>query len=148
MGDSIATYLRRLIPSSLCLVFAYDSSRNELDCLRAFGAEAARARDSRIQLGQPISDWLRANRDAKINSPLFLNLKLADGDGGLAPFRSCLSVPFFVDGRLSGVFTMYSSEFDGFTEEHLRIVDGVSKELLQTTNKSAKLAIIGARQQA
>jgi putative nucleotidyltransferase with HDIG domain len=147
MGDSIATYLRRLIPSSLCLVFAYNSARNELDCVRAFGAEAARARDSRIQLGQPLSDWLRTNRDAKINSPLFLDWRLADEDGGVAPFRSCLSVPFFIDGRLSGVFTMYSSEFDGFTEEHLKIVDGVSKELLQTTNRSAKLATIGARQQ-
>src|SRR5215467_1552773 len=51
-GEAIATYLRRLIPSSLCVVFAYDSVSNALEPVRAYGDASEGLRGVRVQLKQ------------------------------------------------------------------------------------------------
>jgi len=130
-GDAIATYLRRLIPSSLCVVFAYDARQNGLESVRAYGDASSTAKGIRIPLGQQLEQWLDSNSGTKINSEQFLGKKLR-GDTVLASFASCLSVSFFVEGRFGGVFAMYSTNGQAFTQDHLLMAEGLGPESVQT----------------
>jgi len=127
------------------MVFAYDNARNEFVCVRAYGATATSVKGARLGLGQQLLDWLDTNSVAKINSQPFLE-EFDTAKATSLQFRSCLTVPLFADGRFSGVFAMYSTEREAFSQEHLRIVEGVSNESAEGLNGSAKVATLSARQ--
>jgi len=130
-GEAIATYVRRLIPSSLCVVFAYDSATNSLEVVRAYGEASDGMRGVRVQLKQQLDDWLAANQ-ATIDSKVFLNLKTAYGDIPM-PTSSCLSAPFFRDGHFIGVLVMYSSHRNAFDRDHMRVARGLAYEQVEVT---------------
>jgi putative nucleotidyltransferase with HDIG domain len=130
-GEAIATYLRRLIPSTLCVVFAYDPATNTLEAVRAYGEASDGVRGVRVQLKQQLDDWLAANQTT-VNSKLFLNLKTV-GESTPIPTSSCLSAPFFHNGSFIGVLVMYSSQTDAFDQDHIRVARGIAYERVEAT---------------
>jgi len=119
------------LPSSLCVVFAYDARQNGLESVRAYGDASSTAKGIRIPLGQQLDEWLDSNSGTKINSEQFLGKKLRD-ETIFASFASCLSVSFFVEGQFGGVLAMYSTEGQAFTQDHLRMAEGIGLESVQT----------------
>ena len=130
-GEAIATYVRRLIPSSLCVVFAYDSVSNTLEAVRAYGEASDAVRGVRVQLKQQLDEWLAANQTT-IDSKLFLNLRTANQNAGM-PTSSCLSAPFFHDGHFIGVLVMYSSQSNAFDQDHIRVARSIAYEPIEAT---------------
>jgi putative nucleotidyltransferase with HDIG domain len=136
-GEAIATYLRRLIPSALCIVFVYDVNRNVLESVRAYGETSSTARGLRISLEEQTNEWLETNRGARVNPKLLLDWS-SRWQKAESPFKSCLSVPFFKEGRLDGVLAMYSTEQEVFTQDHLSIAADIARDSLQTAVSRSK----------
>ena len=135
-GDVIAKHLRRLIPSSLCVFYLYDSSTDELEAKYALGEATPEVKGLRIALGQRLSGWVAANRQTIVNSDPTLDL--GEIARCVAPrLRSCLSTPLLSDDTLVGVLTLYSVTLDGFTEDHRRIVEGVARQIAHTFQSAA-----------
>jgi diguanylate cyclase (GGDEF)-like protein len=130
-SEIIARHLRRLIPLSLVAFFVYDTGKDELVADQAVGEGAAMIRGLRISLGQRLSGWVAANRKTIVNSDPTLDL----GDTARArslQLRSCISTPLIDNGELTGVLTLYSSELNGFTEDHRRIIETVARQIAHT----------------
>ena len=128
----ITEHVRRLIPSSLCVFFAYDASRSELEAQYAVGDGAVTQviKGLRIELGRRLSGWVAANNQTILNSDPILDL----GDiarSATPKLRSCLSTPLMIGNELLGVLTLYSSTEAAFSDEHRRIVEAVKKTVTQ-----------------
>jgi diguanylate cyclase (GGDEF)-like protein/putative nucleotidyltransferase with HDIG domain len=116
----ISRHLQQLIPSSLCVFYLYDSSLDALEAKHVTGVGGSALKGMRISLGQRLSGWVAANRQAISNSDAALDL----GDIDLGPkLRSCLSSPLVADDTLVGVLTLYSTESNAFEDEHRRIIE-------------------------
>ncbi len=134
-GDVIAKHLRRFVPTSLLVFFLYDSESDELVAAHASGEHAELVSDLRIGVGQRLSGWVAAHRQAIRNSDPVLDF--GDALRSMAPRpRSCLSIPLTVRGGLIGVLSLYSTGLESFTEDHQRIVEVVSRQV-STILKSA-----------
>src|SRR5262249_43102949 len=94
--DDIAIHLRRLIPSSLCVFYLYDSASDELEAKYAIGDCAVQVRGLKITLGQRLSGWVAANRQTVINCDALLDLSDRTRSAALG-LKSCLSTPLVVD---------------------------------------------------
>lgn len=130
-SEIIARHLRRLIPSSLVAFFVYDTAKDELVADQAVGDGAAMIRGLRISVGQRLSGWVAANRKTIVNSDPTLDL----GDTARArplQLRSCISTPLVDNGDLTGVLTLYSSEPNGFTEDHRRVIETIARQIAHT----------------
>jgi diguanylate cyclase (GGDEF)-like protein len=82
-------------------------------------------------LGQRLSGWVGANRQTISNSDATLDL----GDVAKAPsvrVRTCLSTALLVEDELVGVLSLYSSEPNGFSEDHKRIIEAVARQIAHT----------------
>jgi diguanylate cyclase (GGDEF)-like protein/putative nucleotidyltransferase with HDIG domain len=139
-GDVIAKHLRRLIPSSLSAFFLYDSAKDELVAKHAVGDGASIVRGLRIPLGQRLSGWVAANRKTIVNSDPTLDLGDAARSHSLH-LRSCISTPLVENGELVGVLTLYSSELNGFSEDHRRVIEVVGRQIAHTFKSSLALAM-------
>jgi len=127
-ADIISRHLRRLIPSSVCVIFLHDSEAAELVATHTSGDNASFVSGLRIGVGQRLSGWVAAHRQTIRNSDPVLDL--GDAARGIDPRpRSCLSTPLQSGKDLVGVLTLYSTVPNAFTDEHQRLIEAVSKQV-------------------
>jgi diguanylate cyclase (GGDEF)-like protein/putative nucleotidyltransferase with HDIG domain len=138
VGDIISKHLRRLIPSSLSVLYSYDSDSDELVAVDAAGENAGLVVGMRIGTGQRLSGWVAANRRTIRNSDPVLDL--GETARAMSPRpRSCLSTPLVSGGNLIGVLTLYATARDAFSEEHQRVIEVVARQVTPAVQQSAEL---------
>lgn len=136
--DVIAKHLRCLIPSSLCVFYLYDRTRDDLEAKHAVGDGAARVRGLRIALGKQLSGWVAANRQTISNSAASLDLGDALTSEPLR-LKSSLSTPLISDDELVGVLTLYSTEMNLFNEDHKRVLEVVSRQTAHALKRAEEI---------
>ena len=133
--DTVSRYLMRLMPSTLCVFYLYDSENDELVAKHASGASFEKAVGLRIPLGHSLSGWVGSNRSTIRNSDPTLDFGDRINEFTPAP-HSCLSTPLVSDNDLVGVLSLYAPARNAFSEDHHRIVEMVSaltSQVLQDT---------------
>lgn len=136
-ADTVTKYLRRLVPSSLCVFFLYDDKTAEIEASHAIGDGAAHVKGLRIQLGQRLSGWVAANRQTIVNSDPVLDLGDIARHNSHLRLRSCLSTPLVIGNDLIGVISVYSHESAAFTEDHKRIIETVGQQAAATLRRAS-----------
>jgi diguanylate cyclase (GGDEF)-like protein/putative nucleotidyltransferase with HDIG domain len=137
-GDVIAKHLRRLVPFSLCVLYLYDPSTDELVARHTVGDAMPALRGLRITLGQRLSGWVAANRQTIVNSDP--SLDLGEMARGATPrLKSCLSSPLVSNGQLVGVLTLYSPTQAAYTDDHRRVLEAVAHQTAHTFRCAAEL---------
>jgi diguanylate cyclase (GGDEF)-like protein len=124
----IAKHLRRVVPSTFCVLYLYDASADELVVGNAVGDTAGVFSGLRIPLGQRLTGWVAANRQTILNSDPMLDL----GETARAlepPLRSAISTPLVTTNALVGVLTLYSSNRSAFSDDHRRILETIARQL-------------------
>jgi len=131
IGDIISNHLRRVIPSSLCVIYFYDATKDELEARYTAGHASGLICGMRITLGQRLSGWVAANRQTILNSDAVLDL----GDAArTAPLwlRTCISTPIVANEVLIGTLSLYSTEMNAFNDNHRRVIEVVAAQLAHT----------------
>jgi diguanylate cyclase (GGDEF)-like protein/putative nucleotidyltransferase with HDIG domain len=133
-ADVIAKHLRRLIPWSLFVFYVYEPASDEIVARHLVGEGTSIVRGLRIALGGRLSGWVAANRQTISNSDPSLDLgELASSHLQL---KSCLSTALLSDDRLIGVLSLYSSELNGFNDDHRRIIEVVGTQIAHTFSRA------------
>ena len=138
VGDIISKHLRRLIPSSLLVLYSYDGDADELVAVHAAGEHAAIVSGMRVGMGQRLSGWVAANRQTIRNSDPVLDLGEAARAMNPRP-RSCLSTPLISANNLVGVLTLYATAREAFSEEHQRVIEVIARQVTPAVQQSADL---------
>jgi len=120
--------LRNVVPANSMALFVEDERQDLLTVAHAAGAHAAMLRQLKKARGGGIAGWVAVNRRGVLNADPALDLGLTIGSLE-PPIRSSLSVPLAHEGRVVGVLCCYSSTPQGFTEDHLRLLELLSASL-------------------
>jgi diguanylate cyclase (GGDEF)-like protein/putative nucleotidyltransferase with HDIG domain len=83
----------------------------------------------RIPLGQGISGGVARNRKAILNADPAQETGYADDPAHFLPLRSAISVPLEGIQGVVGALTLYSSQVDAYTPDHLRILMAISNKV-------------------
>ena len=139
IADIISKHVRRLIPCSLCVFYVFDSETDELLAAHVAGDQAGIIAGLRIPRGQRLSGWVAANRQTIRNSDPVLDF--GESARAMTPRpRSCLSTPLLAASELVGVLTLYSSNRDGFSTDHERVVEIIAKQVAPVLKMAGEFA--------
>ena len=143
-------HLRRVIPASTFTLFVPDIQKNELVVVASHGIGTAAVEGLCIPIGDRISGWALAHKQAVLNSNAALEL------GPVArtfatPLRYALAVPVLngPNSAASAVITAYASE--PFDNDHKRMLEsaatlfGASAQSLGTKDPRKPAAMPAAR---
>ena len=83
----------------------------------------------RIPLGAGLSGWVAANRKSILNGNPTSEPGYTDDPAHSQPLRSAISVPLEGLQGVVGVLTLYSTEADSYTPDHLRILMAISNKV-------------------
>ena len=124
-ADILFKRLRRVIPAPSIALFIPDVEKNELKIAASWGVGSGAIDDLCIPIGDRISGWAVAHKQAVLNSNAALEL------GPVArtfstPLRYAVAVPILNGPNASavGVITCYSSE--PFDNDHRRILESAA----------------------
>ncbi len=128
-ADIISRHLRRIVPATTCVLFLYEAERDELVASNVSGDGASQFADLRIPRGQRLTGWVAANKQSILNSDPVLDLGEAASRHAKPRLRSCLSTPLVSDNHLVGVLAVYSVTPEAFTEDHLRLLEVIARQV-------------------
>lgn len=142
--DVVLKHLRRMVPSSLSVLYLYEEDGGDLVASCVSGDNPEIAQSVRVPLGQRLSGWVGANRQSIRNSDPILDFgELART---MSPrLRSCLSTPMIVGDKLVGVLSLYSQGVNAFSEDHQRLVEIVARQVSPVLQRSVDYAASSVR---
>ncbi|HEX6729538.1 MAG TPA: diguanylate cyclase, partial [Pyrinomonadaceae bacterium] len=128
-----------IVPFDTCAVYVYDEAKGHAAVRHVVGKHATLLSSKCIVPGEGVTGFALANRTTvkQLHPRLdFTDLK----DEAMIDYTAMASLPLFRDDVLIGAISVYSSELDEYTDDHMR--------LLETVTKLASDALANAMQHA
>ena len=128
-----------VVPFDTCIVYFYDEIKGHATARHVVGKNAKTLAKRCIKPGEGVTGFALANRSPvnRLHPALdFTDLK----HEGVSKYRSMASLPLFKDDVLLGALSVYSVEVDQYTDDHMR--------LLETVTRLASDALANAMQHA
>lgn len=115
-----------VVPFDTCVVYFYDDAKGYATARHVAGKHAQKLAARCIALGEGVTGFALANR-SPVNQ-LHPSLDFADinPEAGIK-FRSMASLPLFKDDVLLGALSVYSSELEQYTDDHMRLLETVTR---------------------
>ncbi|HJS23631.1 MAG TPA: diguanylate cyclase [Pyrinomonadaceae bacterium] len=128
-----------VVPFDTCIVYFYDDSKGYATARHVAGKNIQKLAGRCIALGEGVTGFALANR-SPVNQ-LHPSLDFTDINSEAAiKYKSMASLPLFKDDVLLGALSVYSSELEQYTDDHMR--------LLETVTRLASDALANAMQHA
>jgi diguanylate cyclase (GGDEF)-like protein/putative nucleotidyltransferase with HDIG domain len=115
-----------VVPFDTCIVYIYDDSKGYATAGHVVGKNAQKLSARCIALGEGVTGFALANR-SPVNQ-LHPSLDFTDLNPEAAiKYRSMAALPLFKDDVLLGALSVYSSELEQYTDDHMRLLETVTR---------------------
>lgn len=128
--------LRRLVPYDTIAIYVVRDDR--LVPEHVTGENFHFFTSLEIPLGEGLSGWVAANRKPIVNGNPSVEPGRVSDTSLLSGLRSAMAVPLEGASGVVGVLTLYKSELDAFTQDHLRILLAISSKVALSIENALK----------
>jgi diguanylate cyclase (GGDEF)-like protein/putative nucleotidyltransferase with HDIG domain len=115
-----------VVPFDTCIVYIYDDAKGYATARHAVGKNAQRLAARCIAPGEGVTGFALANRSAVNQLHPSLDFTDVNPDAGIK-YRSMASLPLFKDDVLLGALSVYSSELEQYSDDHMRLLETVTR---------------------
>ena len=128
-----------VVPFETCVVYFYDEMKGYATARHVVGKNAQKLSNRTIVPGEGVTGFALANRSPVNQLHPSLDFTDINPEAGIK-YRSMASLPLFKDDVLLGALSVYSTELEQYTDDHMR--------LLETVTRLASDALANAMQHA
>jgi diguanylate cyclase (GGDEF)-like protein/putative nucleotidyltransferase with HDIG domain len=128
-----------VVPFDTCVVYFYDEMKGFATARHVVGKNAQKLAARNIVPGEGVTGFALANRSPVNQLHPSLDFTDINPEAGIK-YRSMASLPLFKDDVLLGALSVYSSDLEQYTDDHMR--------LLETVTRLASDALANAMQHA
>ncbi|HEX7137818.1 MAG TPA: HD domain-containing phosphohydrolase [Vicinamibacterales bacterium] len=131
-----SSLIASVAPDATGAFYLLDAGRTHLRVADGFGPAAHLLQGLTIPVGQRLSGWVAASRQAIANSDAALDLE-GLGERATPSLRKCLSVPLLMGEALVGVLTLYSPD-DAPGEGRDRLVQMIAPHIASALHAASR----------
>jgi diguanylate cyclase (GGDEF)-like protein/putative nucleotidyltransferase with HDIG domain len=115
-----------VVPFDTCVVYFYDEIKGYASARHVVGKHAQKLAGRCIALGEGVTGFALTNRSAVNQLHPSLDFTDINPEAGIK-YRSMASLPLFKDDLLLGALSVYSSELEQYTDDHMRLLETVTR---------------------
>jgi len=115
-----------VVPFDTCVVYFYDENKGYATARHVAGKNAQKLAGRCIALGEGVTGFALANRSAVNQLHPSLDFTDINPEAGIR-YRSMASLPLFKDDLLLGALSVYSTELEQYTDDHMRLLETVTR---------------------
>ena len=112
------------VPYEACAIYLADDAANRASAVHVAGRDGAYFSGRRVQIGEGATGRAIANNEPVENADPAEDIQ---GISDMPAFLTMVSRPLFADGKAIGAISIYSARFAAYQDEHLRLLETVSK---------------------
>ena len=109
-----------------CIVYLYDESKGYATACHVVGKHAQKLAARCIALGEGVTGFALANRRPVNQLHPSLDFIDVNPEAGIK-YRSMASLPLFKDDVLLGALSVYSTELEQYSDDHMRLLETVTR---------------------
>ena len=114
----------RVVPFQTCVVYLYDELKGYATPAHVSGRNSQILSDKCVAPGEGVTGFALANRCTINQLHPSLDLAGLDIEG---EYRSMASLPLFKDEMVLGALSVYSTELEQYTDDHMRFLETVAR---------------------
>ncbi|MGH9958969.1 MAG: diguanylate cyclase [Pyrinomonadaceae bacterium] len=127
--DTVAILVDKIghvVPFDTCVVYLFDEEQGYATAAHVAGKNAELLSSKCVALGEGVTGFALANRCSVNKLPPSLEFMTVEVERALA-YRSMASLPLCKDDLLLGALSVYSNGLDQYTDDHMRLLETVTK---------------------
>jgi len=124
--EIIVDKVGHVVPFDTCCVYIYDDSKGYATARHVVGKHAQKLAARCITPGEGVTGFALANRSAVNQLHPSLDFTDVNPDAGIK-YRSMAALPLFKDDVLLGALSVYSSDLEQYTDDHMRLLETVTR---------------------
>ena len=115
-----------VVPFDTCVVYFFDDAKGYATARHVAGKNAQKLAGRCIVLGEGVTGFALANRKPVNQLHPSLDFTDMNPDAGIK-YRSMASLPLFKDEVLLGALSVYSTELEQYSDDHMRLLETVTR---------------------
>ncbi|HSD46793.1 MAG TPA: diguanylate cyclase [Pyrinomonadaceae bacterium] len=115
-----------VVPFDSCVVYIYDETKGYASARHVVGKYAQKLASRNIALGEGVTGFALANRSGVNQLHPSLDFTDINPEAGIK-YRSMAALPLFKDDNLLGALSVYSSELEQYSDDHMRLLETVTR---------------------
>ena len=115
-----------VVPFDTCVVYFYDEMKGYATARHVVGKNSQKLLNRSIVPGEGVTGFALANRSPVNQLHPSLDFTDINPEAGIK-YRSMASLPLFKDEVLLGALSVYSSELEQYTDDHMRLLETVTR---------------------
>ncbi len=127
--------VREFVPFETCAVYLVDESARYADVIHAEGDNSELLLAKRIRIGEGATGFVLKKKEAVKNVNPDLDFSLSQVELA-TEYTTMASLPLFAAGELIGAVSIYSRHLDRYADEHIRLLETVSRIAAEAIGKS------------
>jgi diguanylate cyclase (GGDEF)-like protein/putative nucleotidyltransferase with HDIG domain len=138
-ANLFAEKIRELVHFDTCSIYLLDEKRGAARSIHVAGKHAAVFHNHEIKPGDGVTGRVLEMQSIARNCDPWPDLKLLRASI-TSDYRSMVSLPLLTDGKLIGAVSLYSTNRAGYSDEHLRLLETISRIASDAISKSKQHA--------
>jgi diguanylate cyclase (GGDEF)-like protein len=114
-----------VIPFDTCAVYIYDERLGYATAVHVAGKNATLIKSKSVVPGEGVTGFAMANRSPA--NQLHPGVEFVNESERAIKYRSMAALPLVKDNSLLGALSVYSMELDQYTDDHIRLLETVTK---------------------
>ena len=142
LQETLALFTEKIsqfVPFDTCVVYLLEGNTEEARAVFVEGKNSSTLQNKRIKAGEGATGYVLKKRKAVQNIDPGLDFSFSQLDL-IEEYSAMVSLPLIADEKLIGAVSLYSCELETYEDEHLRLLETVSRIASETINKSLQHA--------
>lgn len=128
-----------LVPFDSCVVYLFDEASQTATAVCAEGKNSAALKDKRVKNGEGATGYVLKKRQPVYNINPALDFSFYTHDF-ILDYTAMASLPLMAGERLIGAVSLYSCDLETYEDEHMRLLETISRIAADAICKSLHLA--------
>ena len=142
LDDTISMFAHKVsefVPYETCVVYLMEPNGETATAAFAAGPNAEFLKGRRVKIGEGATGYALKKKQPVSNVDPLLDLAFEEDDIG-RDYTTMLCLPLMTDDKLIGAVSLYSSSLSNYQDEHIRLLDTVSRIASDAIDKAVRHA--------
>lgn len=131
--------IRQFVPFDTCAIYLLEGNSEEARAVFVEGRNSSALLDKRVKAGEGATGFVLKKRQPVHNINPGLDFSFSQLDY-IQEYSAMVSLPLIADEKLIGAVSLYSCELENYEDEHLRLLETVSRIASDAIHKSMRHA--------
>lgn len=142
LEETLSLFVKKigeLVPFDSCVIYLLDKTQETARAVHAEGRNAADLKNKQIKTGEGATGYVLKKRQPVYNINPALDFSFYQMDF-IQDYTAMASLPLITEENLVGAVSLYSCELENYEDEHMRLLETVSRIAADTIFKSLRHA--------